>query len=203
MIPRAPVGAHLAPGRHGRPDGAAGVTVMERAALASASLALRGGHAAPLAERLRAAHGLGLPHRPGRSANGPVALVWTSPGQWLAMDESRQGLDRFGFARDLAAAVGETASVTDLTGGRAVLRLSGPAAVETLRKLVPIDVDEEAFAPDAAAMTLAGHIGVTLWRLPGAAPAYEIACYRSFGEALADAVLEAAAEFGCEVLPPR
>lgn len=202
MIPRAPVGAHMAPGRHGRPDGAAGVTVMERAALASASVALRAGQAAALADRLRAAHGLGLPHRPGRTASAAVALVWTGPGQWLATDESRQGLDRFGFARDLAAVVGETASVTDLTGARAVLRLSGPAAVEALRKLVPIDLDDEAFGPDAAAMTLAGHVGVTLWRLPGVAPAYEIACYRSFGEALADAVLEAAAEFGSEVLPP-
>ena len=200
MIPRSPLGAHLTPGRHGCPDGAAGVTLTERASFAAASIAARG---AGMAAHLQAAYGVAPPPRPGRAASGPIALIWTAPGQWLALDESRAGLARFAFARELAAALGGMASVTDLTGARAVLRLSGPAAVEVLRRLVPVDVDEEVFGPNAAALTLASHIGVTLWRVPDAAPTYEIACYRSFAESLADAVLDAAAEFGCNVTPPR
>jgi heterotetrameric sarcosine oxidase gamma subunit len=199
MAPRPPLAGHLPPGRHGRPDGAAGVTVSERGSLAAAALALRAGQREELARRLREAFGLGLPDRPACTAAGPLALVWTGPAQWLALDEDRDGLARFGFARDVAARLGDAASVTDLTGARAVLRLSGPAVRDALVKLVPIDLDESAFPPGAAALTLAGHVGVTLWRAPGA-DGWDIACYRSFGESLAHAVLEAAAEFGCDVL---
>lgn len=193
MTPRAPLGAALPEGRHGDPDGPPGVTLTERASLAAAALAAR----------LREGFGLELPLRPGRTTAGSLALLWTGPGQWLATDEAREGLARFAFAQDWAAALAGLASVTDLTGARAVLRIAGPAAAATLGKLVPIDLDEAGFGPGAAALTLAGHVGVALWRLPGAVPAYEIACYRSFGASLAEAVLDAAAEFGCAVTPAR
>ncbi len=202
MLPRPPIGEALRPGRHGQPEGPPGVTVKELASLAAAHVALRGNQTQPLAERLHASHGLDLPRRPGRSAAGSLALLWLGPGQWLALDDARAGLARFAFAPDLAAALDGVATVTDLTGARAVLQLSGPAATETLRRLVPVDVDADAFGADAAALTLAGHVGVLLWRLPASVPTYAIACYRSFGPDLANALLAAAAPFGCEVQQP-
>ena len=200
MAPRSPLAGHLAPGRLGGADGAPGVVLTERRRLAAAAVTLRAGQRESLARRLLEEFGLALPEHPCCTAAGPVMLVWTGPGQWLALDEGGDDLKRFGFARELAARLGAAASVTDLTGARAVVRLSGPAVRDALSKLVPIDLDESAAPPGAAALTLAGHIGVALWRVPGLADSWDIACYRSFGESLAHAVLEAVAEFGCDVL---
>ncbi len=199
MRPRAPLADALVAGRYGRAEVTPGVWLSERTDLAAATVALRAGHADALADRLRALFGLDLPQRPGCAADNAREVVWTAPGQWLALDAVRRGLARFGFAQDLAAALGDAASVTDLTGARAILRLSGPGVRDTLAKLVPVDLDASVFPPGSAAVTLAAHIGVTLWRPPNAEGAWDLACYRSFGESLLHAVQEAAAEFGCEV----
>ena len=182
LAPRAPLGVLLRLGRHGQAAGTAGLLLAERNP-AAASIARRGDAALP-----------GLPKKPGCVTAGGVEFVWTGPGQWLALDPSRGGLARFGLARDLADRFGGAASVTDLTGARAILRLRGPAVRSTLAKLVPVDLDESVFPPGAAALTLAGHVAVTLWR--PTPDAWDIACYRSFGESLLHDLLEAAAEFG-------
>lgn len=193
---RTPLAGELTPGRHGRTEGAPGLFLAERGRLAAAAIALRAGQRAAFAAALRDGFGLDVPQRPACTTAGTVELIWTGPGQFLALDTAREGAARFGFARDLAARLGTAASVTDLTGARAVLRLTGPAVRDTLAKLVPIDLDDSVFPAGAAALTSAAHIGVTLWRPD--ATAWDIACYRSFGGSLAHAVLEAAAEFGCE-----
>jgi sarcosine oxidase subunit gamma len=197
MLARSPLAGHLSSGRHGRADGTPGVVIVERGDLATASIALRGSDPEALAAALRDGFGLDLPRRPGCAASDLLEIIWAGPGQWLALDASRDGPARFGFAPDLATRLGAAASVTDLTGARAMLRLSGPAVRDTLAKLVPVDLDASVFPPGAAALTLAAHIGVTLWR--PAPDAWDIACYRSFGGSLAASLLEAAAEFGCEV----
>ena len=197
MQPRSPLAELLTRGRHGRAGGAAGVTLTERTGLAAAAITLRARQWEDLTTRLRDGFRLDLPRQPGCSAAGALEIIWTGPAQWLAIEAGRDDVARFGFARDLAARLGAAASVTDLTGARAVLRLAGPAVRETLAKLVPIDPDETVFPPGGAALTVAGHVGVTLWR--PTAEAWDIACYRSFGESLAHDLLEAAAEFGCAV----
>jgi sarcosine oxidase subunit gamma len=200
VSPRAPLAGALKPGRHGLAEGPPGVTLRELPFLASAAITLRAGGAATLAARLRDAHGIDLPPRPGCTMAGALTVVWTGPGQWLALRDGLEGAARFGFARDLAALCGAAASVTDLTGARAVLCLAGPAAPDVLRKLVPVDVDDSVFPTGAAALTVSGHIGVTLWRMRYG---WHLACYRSFGASLAEAVLDAAAEFGCEIVAGR
>jgi len=186
----------LRPGRSGRADGPAGVTVTPFRSLAMAAIAVRRG-ADPA--RLAAALGAVPPERPGCVAIGDALLVWSGPGQWLALRRDLSGAARFGFAPHLGEALGEAASVTELTGSRLVLRLSGPAVRDALAKLVAIDLDPEAFPPGTAALTNGGYMPVHLWCLPGPQPVFEIACYRSFGDSLADAVLAAAREYGCEV----
>jgi sarcosine oxidase subunit gamma len=201
MRPRAPAAGLLRAGRSGREGGEAGVTITERPFLAAASLTLRAGRAEVLAVRLSQRFGIDLPRHPARAASGPVSLVWSGPAQWLAFDEGRQGAGRFGFAPALAEAAGDAASVTELSGARAVFRLAGPDAQEALTRLVPIDLDHAVFPPGAAAVTLAGHVGVTLWRCGEDGGGFEICCYRSFAGSLADALVEAARAFGCRVEP--
>jgi heterotetrameric sarcosine oxidase gamma subunit len=182
---RTPLTGHLQPGRHGDAAGTPGLHLAERNP-AAAAIARRGDASLP-----------DLPRSPGCALIGTTEFIWTGPGQWLALDPSREGIARFDFARELAERFGSAASVTDLTGARAILRLAGPAVRDTLTKLVPVDLDESMFPPGAAALTLAGHVGVTLWR--PTAESWNLACYRSFGASLLHDVLEAAAEFGCDV----
>jgi methylglutamate dehydrogenase subunit D len=184
---RTPLAGLLLPGRHGDAGGAPGLHLCERNP-AAAAIARRGSAALP-----------DLPQRPGCSTISTAEFIWTGPGLWLALDSAPEGLARFGFAPALAERFGGDASVTDLTGARAILRLRGAAVRDTLAKLVPIDLDDTVFPAGSAAVTLAGHIGVTLWR--PTAEDWDIACYRSFGASLLHDVLEAAAEFGCEVAP--
>lgn len=200
MLARSPAAGLLRPGRSGRESGVPGVTITERPFLAAASLSLRAGRREALAARLLERFGLALPQAPSRSAAGPVSLVWSGPAQWLAFDEARQGIDRFGFAQALADAVGQAASVTELSGARAVFHLAGPDAQEALTRLVPVDLDMSVFPAGHVALTLAGHVGVTLWRREDG-EGFAICCYRSFAASLVEALLEAARPFGCLVQP--
>ncbi len=184
---RTPLAGLVRAGRYGNAAGAPGLHLSERSP-AAAAIARRRNAALPE-----------LPRRPGCVTTGTSEFIWTGPGQWLALDSAREGLSRFGFAQAMAERFGGEASVTDLTGARAILRLRGPAVRDVLAKLVPLDLDDSVFPAGAAALTLAGHVGVTLWR--PTPDDWDIACYRSFGASLLHDVLEAAAAFGCEIAP--
>ncbi|WP_237215010.1 sarcosine oxidase subunit gamma [Falsiroseomonas oryziterrae] len=192
--------ALLRPGRHGRADGAPGVVVTPITDIALAAISVRAGTEPVLAERMMAAIGVAPPARPACAMSGSAGLVWSGPGQWLALRRGLAGAARHCFAQDLAGVLGSAASVTEMTGSRSILRLSGPYARDALAKIVPVDLDEAAFPAGAAALTNGGYMPLQIWRLPADEPVFELACYRSYGDSLADAVLQAAREHGCEVL---
>jgi hypothetical protein len=64
-----------------------------------------------------------------------MGLVWLGLDQWLAFRRGLTGAARFGFAPELAAALGAAASVTEMTGSRTILRLSGPRVRDALAKI--------------------------------------------------------------------
>ena len=189
------------PGRYGLADGAAGVVLTPLRDIALAAASARAGAGAVLAERFAAAFGLVPPARPGCATQGDMGLVWLGLDQWLAFRRGLTGAARFGFAPELAAALGAAASVTEMTGSRTILRLSGPRVRDALAKIVPVDLDEIAFPAGAAALTNGGYMPVQLWRLVADEPVFELACYRSYGESLAEALLQAAGEYGCDLRP--
>ena len=119
------------------------------------------------------ADGLNLPKACTRGDN----LIWNGPNSWLVLDED---------APSLAARTGGIA--VEQSDGLFLFSVSGPLARETLKRLVPIDLREHVFAPDAAAITHAAHIGVRLWR---EGDAFILACFRSFAAALHHALTEA------------
>jgi len=99
------------------------------------------------------------PPAPGRVArHGGVMYLWAGPETWLAMADDADLEDR------LRAQAGPEVAITDQSDGKFVLFVHGPRARKILAKLVPIDLDEEAFDEDATALTLAGHIPVQIWR---------------------------------------
>ena len=118
----------------------------------------------------------GLPQAPGRASLPEGTAIWTSPGQWILLHAP-------GAAPPVAPR-----HRTDLTGARCILELAGPRARETLQTLLPIDLHPRAFGETAAAGTVAAHIGVLVWR---EGDAFRVACFRSFGLALAEAIVAA------------
>ncbi len=99
----------------------------------------------------------------------------------------------------LTDALGEYAAISDQSDGQAVLRVSGPKARDALCKLVPIDLHPRIFRNGDVAVTVAGHIAATLWRLndePNGQAVFEIAVFRSLAQSFWTALSESAAEFG-------
>jgi sarcosine oxidase subunit gamma len=133
-------------------------------------------HLAALNDAVR---GLALPP-PGRwSRRGDIDAIWVGPDHWWL-----HGPDTL-FAT--LAPLAEHAALIDISGSRAVLRLSGPTARDILASLVPIDLHPRAFAAFHVANTVAAHIGVQLRQLDDV-PSYEISCGRGYGESLARAI---------------
>src|SRR5688572_13819565 len=103
--------------------------------------------------------GLGVPPLGTAVADPNLTIAATAPGRFLIA----------GIAPDLAprlvaALPSEDAAVTDLSHGRASLRLQGNAASELLAKGVALDLHPAAFPPGRVAQTAIHHIAVLLHR---------------------------------------
>ncbi len=77
----------------------------------------------------------------------------------------RRRLANDALARDLAQRLKGLASISDQSGGRTVLRLSGPRARDVLAKGLPIDLHPRAFGPGSAATSTISLMGVQLWQV--------------------------------------
>ena len=185
------------PGRHGRAEGPAGVTVAERTGLAMASVLVRRGREAELAEAVSAQFGLALPMTPMRAAGADVAFLWTGPGQWLAIAEPAAAA---GFVAGLATALDGAASVADQSHGRGVLRLAGPRLRDVLAKGIAVDLHPRAFGPGHVAATFCAHLDVLLWQID-AVPTFEIAVARGFAGSFWHWLEASSAMIGLAVTP--
>lgn len=179
------------------PSSGAGVIARDRDGLGIASVLARRGRNDVLAATCQRRFGLDLPLGPRRASGGDIAFIATGPSAWLATREG--GANR--LVAELTDAVGDCAAISDQSDGQAVLRLSGPRTREMLCKLVPIDFHPRAFEVGDVAVTIAAHMGATLWRLPDEPKGhavYDIAVYRSLAASFWSALSESAAEFGFE-----
>jgi heterotetrameric sarcosine oxidase gamma subunit len=196
--PRAAFADVLRDGRYGRPDGAPGLILCERAELSLATVIARSGQSQALAALVRSAYGIDLPSTPRIAARQLpdgrfLSFIWAGFEQWLALAEGAQE-----FERELTLGLGKRALIVDQSDGRAILRLRGPKAREVLAKGIAIDLHPRAFKPGDVALTIAAHIGVQLWQVDEA-PTYEIAVPRSLAMSLWAWLSASAAEFGYEV----
>lgn len=125
-------------------------------------------------------------------ATGDVLVVGQRPGEWLlvgpaaSVAELADGLDTNGHV-----------SLIDHTHSRAMFRLTGAEAARVLAKVCSLDL-ADLMTPDGAVVS--GSVAKTNCDLvrqdvDGVA-SYRIACDRSFGQYLFDAVLDAGEEFG-------
>jgi methylglutamate dehydrogenase subunit D len=179
-------------GRYGRSYGEPGIVISERIGLGLATVAAREGKTDALSQAVASAYGVDLPTSSRVAQGSQVSFVAYGPGQWLAVSES---LANEALARELSAKLAGLASISDQSGGRTVLRVSGPHARDVLAKGLPIDLDPRAFPPGSAATSAISHMGVQLWQLDDTR-SYDLAIFRSVSESFWSWLSASAAEFG-------
>jgi sarcosine oxidase subunit gamma len=186
------------PGRYGKAGGEPGVAIAELTGLGLATLAARKGQAGALKEAVASAYGVDLPDGSRMARGRSVSFVGYGPEQWLAVSES---FANEALAEDLKRRLGALASISDQSGGRTVLRVSGPRARDVLAKGLPIDLYPQRFASGSAATSTLSLMGAQIWQVDEA-PTYDIALFRSLSESFWRWLAASAAEFGYEVTTP-
>lgn len=179
--------------RRGAISGASpGVVLAERmlAALAQINGAPEGARTAKALAQLE----LESRPEPRRATAGRHAtLLWTGPGQWLAIAARTSAEDFVLVLRDAVEPLGAT--VTDLSHARTVIRIAGPDSREVLLKGCPLDI--EAMAKDDCAASLVGHLNALIHCVDERV--FDVYVFRSFGLAMWNWLIDAAEEFGVEV----
>src|SRR5215468_8015107 len=144
----------------------------------------------------RAAAGLGVPFgRAVRDAGGTLT-AGSGPGEWLLLGAPGAGPALAARVAGLAARCpGELVTATDVTHGRALIRLTGPRAADVLAKVCGIDT-----ADGAAFRTAVAAVATDVIRDDtGGVPSYLLHCERSSGAYLFGELLAAGGEFGIEI----
>jgi sarcosine oxidase subunit gamma len=133
------------------------------------------------------------------AATGPKAtLIWSGPQQFLALMAGGHGPDG---PQRLADAFAGSASLSDQSDGRALIRIAGPRARDLLAKVCSVDLHPKVFPVGAAAATSIDHTGVNLWRAADeeGGAAFNLLVFSTFAGSLWHTLLDHAAEFGVEV----
>jgi methylglutamate dehydrogenase subunit D len=185
-----------APGRYGKADGDAGVTIAERANLGLATVEVRKGQDDSLKVAVREDYGLDLPEGSTVSAGNDLSFIGTGPGQWIVVSGV---LGNETLAHELAVTLRGLASVSDQSSGRAVVHLSGPRARDVILKGLAIDLDPRVFGPGQAVTSTISHMGVLVWR-EGESEEYDVALFRSVAESFWRWLSASAAEYGYAVV---
>jgi heterotetrameric sarcosine oxidase gamma subunit len=144
---------------------------------------------------------VGVPFgRTGRNASG-VLVVGSGPGEWLLIGPPGQAADVAAVLTDLtASASDEYVSSTDLTHGRALMRLTGANAPDLLSAICGIDLSELATPDGAAFRSSVAAVATDVVRDDvGGVRSYLLHCERSSGQYLFDALLSAGRNLGIEI----
>jgi sarcosine oxidase subunit gamma len=164
----------------------------------------------PSLRRIAAAFGEELPTTPNTVATAGIRqLLWLGPDEWLVIGPDS---DARWIERALRSALGEPdpgatgfGSVVNVSAGRTILELSGPAAREVLEKGCALDLHPLAFRPGQCAQTLVSRAEVILHQTSDT-PTYRLLVRTSFARYLAFWLLDAMQEFrygGLEDLAQR
>jgi sarcosine oxidase subunit gamma len=141
---------------------------------------------------VRGALGVALPGPRKAEIAGDAMAVWVQPGHWLLI---RPRQEEGGLAKALAAT-----SAVDQTHGKALLRVSGAKARDTLAKGSRVDLHPRVFSPGSAATTTVDHVTINIVQID-ASPTYDIVVPATFAENFLEWLIVSAAEYGCEVMP--
>src|SRR5215831_3116498 len=149
----------------------------------------------------RAAAELAVPFGRAIREPGGTLVAGSGPGEWLLLATPGQGPALAVRLGDLAARhPGELVTATDVTHGRALVRLTGPDAAGALAKVCGIDTSEPSTPDGAAFRTAVAAVATDVIRDDiGCIPSYLLHCERSSGAYLFGELLAAGGEFGIEI----
>jgi heterotetrameric sarcosine oxidase gamma subunit len=168
----------------------AGITIASRRP--AAMLDLRG--PAGDVEAALAGHGLALLRGPNSATGEATRLLWLGPDEWLLVENVT--LTR------ISENPGQSRiSVTDVSHGRAALRLRGPHVRDALAKGCSLDLDPRAFATGRCAQTAIGRISVILDHVED--DVFDVYCSRSYAGSFWHWMTEACAEYRYTIAPPE
>jgi len=186
-----PLALVLTSGRHGQ--GTIGVSLAEVAPGSIVQLAAWRGQESAMIAIIRDATGLALPDGAGGGiATQTKAAFGFAPGKFLVADQEE------GLAALLAKAVtSQTGTVTDLSHGRTILRVSGPKAEWVLAKFFALDFSLPAFPLGAGLSTVHHDIFAQIQRT--GADQFDIYVFRSFARSFWKSLCHASEEVGYEV----
>ena len=191
---RSPLDAVWHPGFYGTSTPTPALTIGRRLGLTAVQLDARSGRAEAVAGAVAGALEINLPGPNAASAGGDRRALWVGPDRWLILARDEPDLET--RLRAAVAPVGGV--VVDQSHGRAVLRLRGPAARDTLAKGTGIDLHPRSFVENAVVQTALFHLSVTIDRRVGSA-CFDVHVMRGYAVSLYQSLCEAAAEYGYEV----
>jgi heterotetrameric sarcosine oxidase gamma subunit len=172
---------------------AAGLTLTDVTPLAKVQVrAPAGGHAAT---------DLAVPFGRAATRADRTIVAGSGPGEWLLLAEPGQGPALVRRVTELASrSPGELVTATDVTHGRALVRLSGPRGDDVLRKVCGIDFSDRITPDGSAFRSSVAAVATDVIRLDtGGVRCYLLHCERSSGAYLFGELLAAGSEFGIEI----
>ena len=175
-----------AAGNYGAKAAAAGLVLTARRGLTLVDL--RGNpRSAEFLASAEASLGAPLPLAPNTSSSaGGGTIIGLGPDEWLLAGDR--------FSEDLPIAGG---FLTDVSHGRAAMRVSGPRAREVLAKGCSLDLHPSQWRAGQCAQTPIARVAVLLHF--AADGVFDLYCARSYAAHLWHWLAEAAAEFGYQV----
>lgn len=140
--------------------------------------------------------GVALPFQPLTSAeNGDIAVRWLSPDEWLVTLPAGQV---YALEQALRAEASGHFSVVNVSGGQTLLQLSGPRALDVLKKSTPLDLHPREFPVGKVAGSVFAKSSVFLRRT--GEESWELVVRRSFADYIWLWLQDAGREYGLQVI---
>jgi sarcosine oxidase subunit gamma len=169
----------------------AGVTIAPRRPVTMLDVR---GPADAVAAHVKARCGLDISRQPNTAIGSAVRALWLGPDEWLIVANATA-------SAIVAASHQPAVSITDVSHGRAALRLRGPHVRDALAKGCPLDLDPRALPPGRCGQTAIGRISVILDHVER--DVFDVYCSRSYAGSFWHWLTEACVEYGYAVAPPE
>lgn len=195
---RSALQAGFKPGRHGEKAGPAGIRMTELTGFALTQVQARRGRWADVEAAAQGLFDVAAPAMPSAATGPKATLIWSGPQQFLVLVADGYGTE--GLER-LTEAFAGSASLSNQSDGRALIRIAGPRARDLLAKVCSVDLHPKVFPIGGAAATSIDHTGVNLWRSADeeGSAVFDLLVFSTFAISLWHTLLDHAAEFGVEM----
>jgi heterotetrameric sarcosine oxidase gamma subunit len=187
-----PLEPNYHPGRYGNMAREAGVVLSEMSPGSIVQVAAWPGQSAALCAAITRVTGLEIGDTPGSGAVGKTASAFGIAPERYLMSADEEGLDQ----KAASVVTADIGTVTDLSHGRTLIRIEGPAAEWVLAKLFAIDF--EALPVESAVSANHHEIFAQIQR--SGANRFDLYVFRSFARSFWTVLCNAAEETGYMVI---